>query len=159
MNENKKQYMKEYREINKNKLKEYSKKYRLKNKSIIKKKQEEYYKKHIDKNRLKNKIWASKNKSKIPLYRIKYKDKISKYNKKYLKENYNKIITQRINNPEYQVKSFARHYARNHKQRSLFCETCGIEENLEFHHTNYELNQGITLCRKCHKGLHFGGSQ
>ena len=31
-----------------------------------------------------------------------------------------------------------------------YCERCSSTDRLHFHHTNYELNKGITLCKKCH---------
>ena len=34
------------------------------------------------------------------------------------------------------------------------CLKCGSIENLEFHHTNYKLQEGITLCMPCHRQLH-----
>lgn len=51
----------------------------------------------------------------------------------------------------------ARWYANHHKQRDTSCSKCGSLENLEFHHTDYKRNKGITLCKNCHNNTHFGG--
>ena len=54
------------------------------------------------------------------------------------------------NHPE---KYLARNYTYKHKLRGKFCADCKSSENLEFHHINYEENEGLTLCMKCHKKL------
>jgi hypothetical protein len=38
--------------------------------------------------------------------------------------------------------------------RKDVCSYCGSIDKLIFHHTNYEKDEGITLCEKCHKNLH-----
>ena len=68
---------KEYRESNKDKIKEYSKEYYESNKDKIK----EYYKEY-------NKKYYESNKDKIKEYRESNKDKIKEYNKEYSKEYY-----------------------------------------------------------------------
>jgi len=39
-------------------------------------------------------------------------------------------------------------------QRQQECLFCKLKEHLEFHHTNYELDKGFTLCRSCHRKEH-----
>ena len=94
-----------------------------------------------------NKKWQKENKEKVNLksrrWQIKNKNIMNKNAKIY-----------RLKHP---IKFKARNYAKRNKQRLNFCQICGIEENLHFHHTNYILNQGITLCKDCHKRIHFGG--
>lgn len=34
------------------------------------------------------------------------------------------------------------------------CEACGATKKLHFHHTNYEKDEGITVCARCHSILH-----
>jgi hypothetical protein len=48
------------------------------------------------------------------------------------------------------------HKARRHDylKRSNKCKFCGATKNLEFHHTDYKLKKGFTLCSDCHKQLH-----
>lgn len=36
------------------------------------------------------------------------------------------------------------------------CVHCGVKDSLEFHHTNYEFDEGVTLCKSCHKNVHLG---
>jgi len=74
----------------------------------------------------------------------------------------------RLRNPE-KVKESARKDREKHKEkvksrirannrhlRENKCVECGEIENLEFHHTNYELDEGFTVCTKCHGELHRG---
>jgi hypothetical protein len=63
----------------------------------------------------------------------------------------------RLSKAKFPEKESARNYANRHRQRTFFCQACGSERNLQFHHTNYERNEGITLCAVCHKALHLGG--
>lgn len=51
----------------------------------------------------------------------------------------------------------ARDYAHNNKQRGIKCMICGSIEDLHFHHTNYEKNEGITMCEVCHHKIHKEG--
>lgn len=36
----------------------------------------------------------------------------------------------------------------------LVCELCGSEQNIDQHHTNYERDETVPLCRSCHKSVH-----
>jgi len=93
---NKKQYQKEYREKNKDKIKEVGKEYREKNKDKIKEVKKEYYEKNKDK----IKEYREKNKDKIKEvkkeYREKNKDKIKEVGKEYYEKNKDKIKESRL---------------------------------------------------------------
>ena len=48
----------------------------------------------------------------------------------------------------------AMNYAQKYKQRGDKCEKCGDTRKLNFHHTDYKNNKGITVCPKCHQKIH-----
>lgn len=67
----------------------------------------------------------------------------------------NKIREYNIKNPlKYKVKSFTNQRFKKDK----FCNICGSEDNLNFHHFIYRLpvqkKDFSTICRKCHSILH-----
>jgi len=75
------------------------------------------------------------------------KNKLSGYaaekQKKWNNKNKNKIISyNKINN--------------NKIVQGGKCEWCNSKKNLNFHHTNYDINEGFVLCRICHLLLHRG---
>lgn len=102
-----------------------------------------------------NKFWLLSNKK---VYRKNNKNNISEYNKKW-----------RINNP---IKVKAHYHTNHHKQCGNECIECsffkylrttygvnvdnylGDENYLDFHHTDYLHNEGVTLCRVHHIELH-----
>lgn len=150
--EERKIYMKEYREKNKERIKENKDKWRLTNKesvSISNKKQRD---KNHDQNKINQKIWSDNNKDKIKKtnkifrlanpdymkqYREKNKENISEYNKKYRKENSDKIYkkqyqynkNRRENDPLYKLTHNIRKNVRNAFKRNGFSKkskTCEI---------------------------------
>jgi hypothetical protein len=54
----------------------------------------------------------------------------------------------------YLGKDKARKIAKRLNLRGNECRFCKSKDNLNFHHTNYEKNEGFTLCRSCHNNLH-----
>lgn len=42
----------------------------------------------------------------------------------------------------------------SYRKREGKCVKCGSEENLCFHHTDYEKDEGFTVCRGCHIKIH-----
>ncbi len=151
-----KNYEAEYRKKNfdilKRKKEKYDKEYRRKNKKNLNKISREYYYENKD--------------TKIKKCRLKRRKEILKYSKKYNEEHRKELREYAIKNrgkrnektkeyrEKYKEKDKARAYARRHKQVGEICEKCGETKNLEFHHTNYEKREGITLCRKCHNIQH-----
>lgn len=151
-----KRVIKEYRKKNKEEIKIkkrlYDKKYRKENKKRLNKTSRKYYQKYKN--------------TKIRDYRLRNKKKILLYNKEYYKRNKDKFreyfqkdkgkyrIRIRNYKKKFKIKTNARNYAKTHNQKNEKCSRCGSEENLEFHHTDYEKNKGLTLCRKCHKKEH-----
>ena len=85
-----------------------------------------------------DKKYYQKNKERL---RVKTRKARNKWHKKYKQTAIGKL------------KSRAREYARRNNQKSDKCFQCSSTQNLEFHHTNYEKFEGITLCRKCHKAM------
>lgn len=119
----------EYRNEHKNKIKEYKKIFYTNNKKEILKNNKEY--------RIHN--------AEI----IQRRRKIRNIQKKLLlneakrKQYWNNIEYNRLRHKAYS-------YAQRHHQKKDKCEICGDTQRLEFHHTNYEKNEGFTLCKKCH---------
>ncbi len=53
---------------------------------------------------------------------------------------------------EQPIKANARR--NGHRKREDHCCKCFSREDLHFHHTNYEKNEGFTVCRSCHTRIH-----
>jgi hypothetical protein len=108
---------KEYREDNKDKLKE--KEYRENNKDKIKENYKKYYYNNIDKLKEKNKEYKEENKDKIKEYRKEYYNNIEN-NKEYYKNNIDKI---KENSKEYyknnvdKIKEFHKNYYENNMDK------------------------------------------
>lgn len=136
-----------------NECREDDKEYRTQNKEKIAKRDKAYYKKNkiriskrnaspeINERRTKsNKRWRLNNKGKIIKYRQENKGRKSQSVKDY-----------RLKYPERQK---AQKYAKRHNQRDNACSQCGDITNLDFHHTDYEKNEGFTVCKPCHMRIH-----
>ena len=130
---------------------------------------QEYHIKNSDKLNAKSRKYYEDNKNgKIKDYRTKNKEKLLDYDDNYREQNREilnekkKIVEKSEKGREYKkkyrennpIKLKARNKANKLKMKNKKCKNCGDDEMLEFHHTNYELNEGITLCRKCHINLH-----
>ncbi len=89
-------------------------------------------KKFADKNRN-----YYRNKNKIHNLKNKLNGYASKKQKEYAKRNPEKIK--------------AHNFANRTKQKGNKCKMCSTKKNLEFHHTNYKKNQGITICKGHHE--------
>ena len=116
---NKKEYDKEYRNLNKEKIKEYHKEYKKLNKEKLKEKGKDYNSKNSERNKNKKKEWYIKNKEKIKedynlnIEKIKIKKKKWRLkNKEKIKEDYNKW---RIENKE-SINEKYRKYIKNRKE-------------------------------------------
>jgi len=132
-----KEYLKEYKRQwhikNREKIIERVKKWQAEHKEERTLYLKEYYKRNEDKINKKNSEWAEKNPEKL---------KIIRSRATYYYE---------LKHPE---KVKARSYAQNNKQKDTECSHCETTENLHFHHTDYEKNEGFTLCKNCHKLEH-----
>jgi hypothetical protein len=134
-------------ELEKEKKRAYDIIYRNKNKKRLNKISRDYYYNHLSH----RKAYMKKNK-------IKYTKYMETYNKNYRQENKEEFkVYYRNYMPLYKKKNKTKVNARNYArlyQRGTFCEKCGSEENLTFHHTNYKKRKGITVCKECHKEEH-----
>ena len=168
--DNPKEYRKEYNKKNKDKINKQNKEWRIKNKKHIKQYAREYSKNHREHKNYIMKKWRERNKEHITQY-SKEHDNVDKHlewnriwrekNKDYL--NFKRTLpesieTERIN-AEKQRKKFpekikARMRARYFKKSTDKCTKCNSANNLHFHHTNYEKDEGYILCTKCHGELH-----
>lgn len=83
--------VKEYREVNRDKILKRQKEYRNRNKEVIRKKDNEYAKRNRKKKKDYDKKYRKENKNKIKLYREKYKkenpDKVKESNRKHKSKN------------------------------------------------------------------------
>lgn len=133
-----KQYKKEYRKRNKEKLREYKREYYLKNREKILKEKRDYY---------------NKNKEKIKVYQKQWHQENPEYNKKYHKENREKINEHsRRKYREYQKQWIQ---AIKKLNSEIKCKICGYNKNftcIEFHHRNpKKKEQNISLLIKDRK--------
>ena len=141
---------KEYYQKTKEKQKAYSRQYYETHKAEKKKNVAEYSKrtnyKYIYKS---NKKWKKNN-----------PDKILKYNIKQLERSGSKLgLT------KYQYKRTLNSWSLSVRKRdNNQCQTCGDKNNLNAHHIihksdypylTFNINNGITLCKKCHHEVHY----
>ena len=127
-----KKQVKEYFRLNHIKNKSKSQEYYKKNVKRIKEIKTKYNKEHPEINQKAKRKWAKKH----PQYAATW---IKRY---------------RQNHPESSIKIKSYKYARKNHLRDIKCSKCSSTDRLEFHHTNYEKNEGFTLCRKCHDKIH-----
>ena len=124
-----KEYMKEYNIKNRDKHNQCKKEWWQKNRERMLQMKKKYYHKNKEHILNKSREWHKNNPDKVREVQIKY-------------------------NGKYPEKVKAWRYALWHKQRDDKCRDCGTIENLQFHHTNYEKNEGFTVCCKCHFEIH-----
>ena len=85
-------------------------------------------------------IWYAKNKNKIKIIPEQKIKSFKNYSKKYPEKVKAHSLCQKIKKKEY-------------------CEICGINGKLEKHHPDYNLPLVfITVCKRCHTKIHYGGS-
>jgi hypothetical protein len=94
-----------------------------------------------------------------PKYMIEYtrthRDKFNKSLRKWKKNNPDKVRENIIKDKErHKNKILSRARANVKKLRGRECSMCGYNQDLVFHHTDYEKDIGLTLCRKCHGIVH-----
>lgn len=85
---------------------------------------------------------------------IRDKQYYKEYMKKYVKTNKYKLLKKKYHKEELQNKVVHRARQWAYKKRDKKCKKCGSKEKLEFHHTDYDKNLGVTLCIPCHKEIH-----
>lgn len=124
------EYQKKYYQKNRDKIKKRHRKYNQDNKKVIKK--------YIKKYRIKNKYNIKKQRK---VYYQKNKSYLNKQQEKYRKK--------------YPERNSAHVRVNRKKLRDKKCLRCRSRKNLDFHHTNYEKDEGFTLCRKCHKKIEY----
>lgn len=93
-------------------------------------------------------VYYQTNKEKMDAY---YKEFHKVYDKEQPEINRLKYANYRKNHPD-KRKAHKRAYYR--KLRDKHCSKCNATNDLHFHHTNYDLDKGITLCRMCHREVH-----
>ena len=134
---------------------EYNQKYREKNREAFRRRNKKYRqsekgKKTIKEYRENNKEftlelkrrWIERNKDHIKRYYDKWMKDNKKHTRQYRRDYYKKY-------PERLIP-----HLLDGKKKENQCKLCRTKKELQFHHTNYEKREGITLCRKCHKAIH-----
>ncbi len=90
------------------------------------------------------------------IYGIINHSKLYEYNKSWRKNNkekFNSFFRNYNKKNLYRIKAY--NYVKRNNQKRYFCELCEIYiPNLNFHHTNYENNEGFTVCKPCHNQIH-----
>lgn len=127
-----------------------SKNYQAKHKDMVKERNRNYYQKHKEtlnkKAVIKNREWRHKNLNKNREYQKKYylknKKKRMEYQRKWRKENPEK------NKAHNRLRKY---YFKQLKERKS-CLLCNNTKDIVLHHLND--NQGIFICKKCHKEIH-----
>lgn len=101
------------------------------------------------------KKWREDNKEYMNKYMREHPQHREKALKKWKNNNPSKVLDNaRIDREKNRLKYITRNKVNNNNLKKKMCEECGSIENLEFHHTDYINNIGITVCRKCHGILH-----
>ena len=144
------EYSKKYIEKNKDKVREYSKKYREENKDTVR----EYQEENKDKIREYKKKYQEENKDKIREYKKKYREENKDNRKKYLKE-YTKIKYKK--DPSFKlgflIRIRMRNALKNNKtSKSLELLGCTIQEARE--HLEKQFKEGMTWDNHGYKGWH-----
>jgi hypothetical protein len=126
---------KEYREKNKETIKEYKKEYdkdyRFNNKNKLKKMKEKYYENNKDK----IKEWREQNKDTINEWKEKNKDKMIEYHKKYYNQNKGKIDERKEQNKD-KIKIYQKEYYEQNKDK--------IFDKMKCEHNKFK--QACKLC-------------
>ena len=137
-----------YKQKNKERSKHNSLKRYEKNKSKIKKHDAERYKKNKEKNNKYSIMWAKKNPEKMHIIQLRYLQKISDV----------------LDMSSYEYKWALLSWSKTVKKLdNHMCKLCDSKENLNSHHLypksefpklSLEVDNGITLCKKCHIEIH-----
>ena len=151
--------LKLWKALHKDEVKEYMREYRIKNEEKIKQSK---------------KRWNEENEEKIKQYRIKNRERLNIRKKRWNEENKDRLKQYRINNREranlYRKKLYQRHkqdpqlalkiaarikvghaVANGSIIKGLQCESCFDVTEVQAHHYDYNKPFDITwLCRKCH---------
>jgi len=142
---NRKQYMREWKIKNKEKVSADNKTYYKNNK--------EYFQEYLKGYRILN---FSRDKGRYELFRKKNRTKYNKYSANWRinnKDRWNEYIKK--DKLKYPIKHKARIYSYNHNFKRPFCllhKLEGQEEpSIHFHHTDYEANLGFSVCMEHHK--------
>lgn len=97
------------------------------------------------------------NKKYYPKHREKFienANKWSKLNPEKIKESRKKNYEQY---PErYRARAFINSRIKRNKLKRGNCVWCGINENIQFHHTDYKKREGVFLCINHHYRVHCG---
>ena len=104
--------------------------------------------------------WKKDNPTRVKQHLDKYRkanpEKHNQLNRKWRENNPEKqkeILKRAFNKQKekYPLKIKSRNYVSNNNQRGKYCQLCNNTDNLEFHHTNYEKNEGFTVCEEDHR--------
>ena len=117
------------------KLKQRASEWHFAHKEQIKQRKKKHYYKNQKEYQARSRRWIKENPEK-------YKQSHKKARIKWIQTTQGKIVH----------KAQQRVYYK--KLRLDYCQLCRIKEDLHFHHTNYEKDEGFTLCKECHTKIH-----
>jgi hypothetical protein len=139
-----KEYQKQYRLKNKDKLRASNKEYYFNNKERIKPIQKKYRDANKDKIRERDKKYRLKNKDRIRKYKIKNRDRDRE--------------TKNIWSQSHQLTFLGKRITLDNIERTLSCMCCRFQGKTDLHHLKYDLSNPlkytVELCDSCHVMWH-----
>lgn len=158
------EWIKKWREVNKDKIKVISRRYYLKNKERINQRTRNYYKLDINNAQQKNRNYAKKyqkeNKIRLNGYRKQYrennKERLSKKIKEWIKKNPDKV---RAYAKKYRIMNKHKYLIRRQTSKKYgkakICFICSSTKNITHHHYTepYEVDKFIDVCKEHHQLL------
>ena|SRR5690349_11442504 len=154
-----KEYARQYRLNNKEKIKERRKQYRIKNREKLIEKLKQWRLENSDKVKEYSKQYNKINKEKIDenarVYYLKNKEKILPLKKKYQEANKEHIREKnKIWRQNHQIYFIDKKITVDFIERSYLCICCRFQGSTNLHHLKYDLNDPlkhtVELCDSCH---------
>lgn len=156
-------YAREYREKNRDRIKEYGKLYRELHPEVGKRSKRLYELRHKEERYKKHLEWLKKNPEKRRKYYAKFLESHREYVKQYRRKYSKRLIRKqalklyRLKNKDKTTSHYLANQALKHGiiKRKNECEKCNKKTRLEMHHQDYKKPlEVIFLCCRCHYHAH-----